>query len=438
MADRGKTACGEHKYTGGTMVRDRQAAIVGVDTGEEDHSFALLDDQGELDRCFRLENNEDDVRRTFNILRSLREGRKLAVVVDSSRSLNAVVVRVAMGIGAEVWRVNPKAAHEFRCVEGQPRKDDDKDAFIHARMLYVGAKACRLVAAPQPEESALMRLTRLHTTLTDERTAALNRLRSALLEVCPEILRRSWDGPRWRSRGLFAVLERWPALLGLAEESAEVIEEVLRTAGGARDVLCEAHALHKAARTISLPAEEHKIVALETQLFATQYREANESLGDVDRCIAERVGAHAIGKKLLEMPGIGPFVAGVLIGELLPLVRGSLTEPQAATYCGLTPLSRLSGKGGKRSRLSPGVNKHLIRALYLSARTAASHNPIDKAFYAKQKRSHLGHPVPNIVATIALARQRMKVMYKLMTTSARYDLKRLTADHLERNGEVAA
>lgn len=432
MADRGKTACGDHQYRGGRKVQEEQSVIVGVDSGEESHSLALLTDQGRLDRHLHPDNDECEIRKAFNKIRFLREGRELAVVVDSRRSLNAVVVRVAMEIGAEVWRVNPKAANEFRCVEGQPRKTDDEDAFIHARMLYTGAKACRLIAAPEAEESALMRLTRLHTRLTEQRTSALHRVRSGLLEVCPEILRRNWEGPRWRSKRLFAVLERWPALLGVVEESIEVIEEVLRATEGVGDVATQAQALQEAARKISLPAEEHKVVALEVQLYVTQYRSADESLVDVDRCIGQRVRAHSIGKKLLEMPGVGPFVAGVLIGELLPLARGSLTEPQAATYSGLTPLSRLSGKGGKRSRLAPGVNKHLIRALYLSAQSAATHNPIDKAFFTKQKQSHVGHPVPHIVATIALARQRMKVMYKLLTTSARYDHKRLTGDHLAR------
>jgi len=64
------------------------------------------------------------------------------------------------------------------------------------------------------------------------------------------------------------------------------------------------------------------------------------------------------------------------IGEVLPVAR-NVSEGQAATYSGLTPLSRLSGKGGRPSKLARGVNKHALRTNYLSAFAAVSVSAID-------------------------------------------------------------
>ncbi|MCP4900761.1 MAG: hypothetical protein GY906_27670 [bacterium] len=49
-----------------------------------------------------------------------------------------------------------------------------------------------------------------------------------------------------------------------------------------------------------------------------------------------------------------------------------------------------------------------------------------------------GHPKPDVAAFIALSRQRHRVVYKLMTTDARYDKETLIASHLERQREAAA
>lgn len=432
MANRGKTACGEIILAEVLMVEASERRIVGVDSGEEAHAMVGLNPDGTAGTWYSVTNSSEEVRKTLDALRrETPRGVVLQLVVDSRRSLNAVVVRVAIELGLEVWQVNPVAVERFREVEGQPRKDDDKDAYLNARMRYMGAQGCRLLADPRPEEIQLCRLTRLHTRLTEQRTAAFNRIRSCLLELAPEVLHKSWEGPVWKSRGMRAVLQRWPAFDGLHCARASSIERVLRGAGSRGSVDVQARALKEVAKRIHLAEGEREIVSLELQVLLHEVQWLNGSLADIDNRIRKQVLEHAIARKLLDMPGIGPFVAAVLIGELLPLAR-NLTEAEAATYAGLTPLSRQSGKGGKRPRLARKVNKRLTHALYLSAVSARKGSALDAAYYTKQVENHVGHPVPHIVANIALARQRFKVMYKLLTSGASYDKEILIASHLDR------
>ena len=91
--------------------------------------------------------------------------------------------------------------------------------------------------------------------------------------------------------------------------------------------------------------------------------------------------------------------------------------------------------------MAQGVNKRVLRALYTSSVVAIKHSAIDRAYYQKKVRDYAGHPKPHVAAFIALSRQRHRVVYKLMTTDARYDKEVLIASHLERiekQREVAA
>jgi len=405
----------------------------GVDCGEERHRVVVLDGRGDRRLELWVKNRVDEIEGAVaKMALALPQGGKLRLVTESGRSLGGVLARVAMGLGFEVWQANPKALARFREVEGQPRKDDDPDAWLLARMCMNRVAGCHLLADPRPEERVLSRLSRLHTQLRSLHTAALNRVRSLLLELSPEVLSSEWEGPVWNGKGMMAVLERWPGFDGLEAAQVSSIENLLRRASRYGDRCHElAEALKSMARRIRVDAEERSVVKLELRVHMDEARAAASALVEVDRQIEERVMSHQVGERLLTMPGVGAYTAAVDIGEVLPLAR-NVTEPKAATYAGVTPLSRISGKTRGRSRLARGVNKHALRANYLSAVASLKCSALDNAYYNKQRDLHQGHPKPGVTATISLARQRFKVKYKIMTTGVVYDKEILIASHLER------
>ena len=64
------------------------------------------------------------------------------------------------------------------------------------------------------------------------------------------------------------------------------------------------------------------------------------------------------------------------------------------------------------------------------------HSAVDRAYYRKKLGDYAGHPKPHVAAFIALSRQRHKLIFKLMTTDARYDKEILISRHLERLEEA--
>ena len=406
--------------------------VLGFDCGEDEHSAVLLDETGEFERQVDVVNGKAQIQEALaELLLEAGPDTQLVVVVESKRSHGRIVADVATELGCELWQVNTVALNHFRDLEGQPRKDDEWDAYLGARMVYLRMGGCREAIETTEEERSLSRLTRVHSRVTEDRKRSVARLRAVLLELTPEMLHAKWDGPRPDSKAMLYLLERWPGFDGLERAQLRSIEKILRQCRYGSKAADVAKLIRKAARKISMAAAERSSLTIELDLLVRQIRLCDESIAQVYAEIAGCVERHPLGQKLLEMHGIGPVIAGVLVSELFPVARVA-TEPKSATYSGVTPLARKSGKSLDQDRLAQGVNKRVLHALYTSSVVAIKHSAVDRAYYQKKLRDYAGHPKPHVAAFIALSRQRHKLIYKLMTTDARYDKEILVASHLER------
>jgi transposase len=407
--------------------------VVGFDCAEDEHSAVLLDASGEFDQRLGVVNERGQVQDAIaELLLKVGPDSQLVVVVESKRSHGRIVADVATELDCELWQVNTVALNHFRDLEGQPRKDDEWDAYLAARMVYLRMGGCREVIETSEEERSLSRLTRVHSRVTEDRKRHVARLRAVLLELAPVMLHAKWDGPRPDSKAMLYLLERWPGFDGLERAQLRSIEKILgQCRYKVEDRTSMAKAIRKVAREISIAAEERLSLTMELDLLVRQIRLCDESIAKVYVEITGRVERHPLGQKLLEMDGIGPVIAGVLVSELFPVARVA-PEPKSATYSGVTPLARKSGKSLDHDRLTQGVNKRVLHALYTSSVVAIKNSAVDRAYYQKKLRDYAGHPKPHVAAFIALSRQRHKVIYKLMTTDARYDKEILVASHLQR------
>ena len=406
--------------------------VVGFDCGEDEHSAVLLDGDGTFAERYDVANERGRIQELLaKLLLTVRPDERLTVVVESKRSHGRIVSDVAVELGCDLRQVNTVALNHYRDLEGQPRKDDEWDAYLAARMVFLKMGGCREVTEVTEEERALSRLTRTHKRVVDERRKYIARLRAVLLELAPEMLHSSWEGPQPGRKAMLYLLERWPGFEGLERAHLQSIEKILlRCRYGSRATRV-ATLIRDMARGITIACEERQAFTLELDLLVSQIRFCDESKNRLRAKIVQHVERHPIGQKLLAMDGNGPVIAGVLVSELLPVARVS-SEPKSATYAGVTPLSRKSGKSLDSDKLTQGVNHRVLHALYTSSVVAIKHSAIDRAYYEKKLRGYKGHPKPHVAAFIALSRQRHKLVYKLMTTETSYDKEVLIAAHLAR------
>ena len=413
-------------------MEERQVRIVGVDCAGETHSVVLLSEDGQLERRWEMRNRRDQIEECLaEVALYAGEGAEIVLVTESARSYGRLVADVARRLGFELRQVGTVALNHFRSVEGQPRKSDDWDAYLAARMTYLSVRGVRPVPEVSDSERALSRLTRAHRRIKKDRTRKVLQLEALLLELAPEVLHSSWEGPKANSKGMLYLLERWPGFEGLARAHLSSIERILhRSRYGARATPV-ARQIREMARRISMPAEEWTALAFEMNVLVDGIRTCDAAVKKLGKEIAKRVGTDVVGVKLLAVPGIGPIRGGVLVSELLPVARVA-TEAQSATYSGVTPLGRKSGKSLNRSYLTEGVNKRVLEALYESSVASLRYSAINQAYFKTKLKDYSGHPKPTVAAFIALSRQRHKLIYKLMTTTAIYDNEILVARHLDR------
>jgi transposase len=407
--------------------------IVGIDTAEEQHEWVLLTNAGKEEMHFKCRNRRKSIEDTFAKLHLRMEpGETLVIVMEAPRAHGRLVFEIAVRFGVTVWQVGTVALNHFRECEGQPRKDDHWDAFLAGRMAFLGMKGCRVVSDPRPEERMLSRLTRARARLVRQRTALTHQLRAIMLELAPVVLDSSWDGPRFDSKAMLKILKKWPAFAGLERARRASIEKILsscRYANAKRERAVEA--IRGLPDEAVVPAEERSVMAVEIELIIKQIDMLDTSILELEKQLRGLVNQHPICCKLMEMPGIGLITAAVLVGELLPVTRNA-TEPSSATYAGVTPLSRKSGKSLNSAHLGRGSNKHVLHVLFLSSVKAMQQSALDHAYYQKKRADYSGHKRPHTAAILALSRQRHKVIFQLMTTNATYDKEKLISSHLER------
>ena len=120
---------------------------------------------------------------------------------------------------------------------------------------------------------------------------------------------------------------------------------------------------------------------------------------------------------LQSAPGIGELSALQLLGELV-LVPANCDVRQWVAYAGLDPRQYQSGSSvRKKVGISKVGNRHIRRALYMPALSAACHNPHLKSFY-----QHLQtNGKCKMVALIAVMRKLLHAIYGMFKHNATFD-----------------
>jgi transposase len=106
-----------------------------------------------------------------------------------------------------------------------------------------------------------------------------------------------------------------------------------------------------------------------------------EQLADLSKQMKTLV--KSLAPTLLELLGVGPVVASVILGEV-GNIRRFTNEGQFASYCGAAPVERGSGKNS-RMQLNHGGNRRLNWALHIVALTRSRCDERTRTLLAKLK-----------------------------------------------------
>ncbi len=249
----------------------------------------------------------------------------------------------------EVWVVN---AQHVKQVPG--RKTDWNDAEWLARLMRYGLLERSFI--PDVEQRELRDLTRYRTRLTAERAAAANRLEKTLEDANIKLTAVVTDIQGVSAR---AMLE---ALIGGTSEPA-VLAELARGRLRAK--------LPQLEEALAGQMRPHHRFMLRELLYHLDH--INTCIATVSGRIAELTAAHeALIQRLTAIPGVGRYIAEVILAEVGPNVTPFPTAKHLAAWACICPGNHLSAgkrRSGKTRKGQPWLRAALVEAAWAASRT---------------------------------------------------------------------
>jgi transposase len=301
-------------------------------------------------------------------------------------------------------------ARHVKAVPG--RKTDVRDCEWLAELLRHGLLTSSFV--PDRPQRELRELTRFQTSLVRERTAEANRLQKTLeganiklASVATDILGKS-------GRDILA------ALVAGETDSAQLVQ---LAHGRLREKLPQL------ARALVGRVGPHQRFLVAQQLAHIDF--LDESIAQVSTEIAERLRPdEAASARLDTIPGIGRFVAELLVAEIGTDLTRFPSPKHLASWAGLCPGNHESAgkrRSGKTRKGSPWLRACLVQAAHAAARTRGT-------YLAAQYR-RLAARRGRAKAAVAVAHSILIIAYHLLTEGTVYcDLGGNYFDEQDRQG----
>jgi transposase len=141
--------------------------------------------------------------------------------------------------------------------------------------------------------------------------------------------------------------------------------------------------------------------------LAGKLLELDRELKDIDKTITERFREHPYARIIESLPGFGPGLGA----EFLVVTRGDLasfaTAGRLASYAGLVPVPKDSGRITGNLRRPKRYNRRLRRVFYLAALSSLRADGPSRRFYDRKRAERLVHTQ----ALLALARRLTDVLW---------------------------
>ncbi|WP_287105785.1 IS110 family transposase [Brevundimonas sp.] len=272
--------------------------------------------------------------------------------------------RELIELGHDVRLMPPSYVKPY--VKRQKNDMADAEAICEA----VTRPTMRFVPVKSPEQQSVMVLHRTRSILIRQRIQISNAIRSHMAEF-----------------GMAAAVGRQglQALIAIVEDSSDV-----RVPGEARGCL---------------------------GMLAAQLRLVNDQILDTDRLIRTNARSTEVGRRLMEIPGVGPLLASALVG--------TITDPKAfktgrnlAAWIGLVPRQNSSGGKERLGGITKQGDRYLRQMLVVGALAVvryAVRNGTRRPWLVQL----LARRTPK-VAAVALANKTARMVWAIMTSGERY------------------
>lgn len=379
---------------------------IGIDIASQKHDCCILSPIGKELAFFTFLNNAEGFDMLLSKIPSTPENTKIGLEATGIYGLN--LTSFLRRKGFDIITINPLIIKNRRSgTTLRKTKTDKSDARFLAETLI------REDFQPDPDSvyhiQELKSLSRSRFHFVQNRSALKNQVKAIITVVFPEFTNFFSDV---FGVSALTILKQYPTARSFSNVDPDMIADLLRKSSRGRFgrdkavALCNAAASSigscSAAKALELPMLLERIELLDKQIKIFE-AEIEAVLKRIDSV-------------LLSVPGIGPVLAGLILGEIGDIARFA-NPGKLLAFAGLEPSVYQSGKftpasGPMVKRGSP----YLRWALTQAARYAAKFDPTF-SLYLEKKRSEGKH---YNVAISHLAKKLVRIIFAILKNNSPY------------------
>jgi transposase len=353
----------------------------GIDWAEVHHDVALVDRDGRRLATQRIDTGVTGFGALMAMLADhVEDPSSVAVAIETEKGLLVAGLRAA---GFTVYAINPRAVARYRERYAQAGgKSDPGDAVVLADILRTDQHLHRALPAVSELGAAVKVLARQHQEAIWARQAAVNRLRSLLVEFYPQALIAF---PNLTHKAALEVLGAAPTpALGLKLTRSRIVALLRRSGRGNRPGLAERIMADLREPALRHPdrvevAHGEAVAALVDTIAAMQ-----AGIARLETTMTAEFEQHADAKILNPAPGLGPILAARVLAEIGDDRSRFDAAANLRAFAGTAPITKASGRS-KIVRARHIRNRRLADACHWWAFAAISASSGARAHYDRRR-----------------------------------------------------
>ncbi|HUO37396.1 MAG TPA: IS110 family transposase [Mycobacterium sp.] len=377
---------------------------VGIDVGKSSHYACAVDESGKVVWSQKVANEQRAIEQLIDRARTSAEQVRWAIDLTSPMAL--MLISVLLGAQQSVAYVPGRVVNTMTGALRGEGKTDAKDARVIAETARLRSDLSE-VSMPDELVVELTQLTGYRADLMADWVRGINRLRALLGSIFPA-LEAAFDystrTPLILVAGLCTPAEiRMAGIDGL---TAHLVENQAWPAGITKTAATAVAVASQ--QQLALPGEA--ATAALVKRLARKLLDLDREIKDIDKTITERFRDHPYARIIESLPGFGPNLGA----EFLVATGGDLasfaTPGRLASYAGLVPVPRDSGRVSGNLHRPKRYNRRLRRVFYIAALSSIRANGPSRQFYDRKRSERLIHSQ----ALLALARRLVDVLWALL------------------------
>ncbi len=400
-------------HKGGSIMKNNELGG-GIDIGSELHRVAIRDEEGKVFYEKEVPHRFSAFHKFIEEVKEI-EKEKCAKVVFGMEGKNGYAApfdRILLDAGFTLYNIDNLALKRFRNIFGAESKNDKRDARMLSKLVGLreqfndkGEKAFIPVKKSPGVHEKLKVLSRHQQRLIKDKTKLINRLKKALLEVCPGMLDIFKDVD---SKKLLRLLVAYP---DFSEYKGLTKEKVLRIRGIGKTRIDEiVGSLQGLAYVEGLTDVYAKVI----KSLANHILELREEIEEIDKEL-EVIGEGSKDVQILmSIPGVSVKLSSRLMGEIGDIEHFDNPD-QLAVYCGVGCIDNSSGKR-KGAKSVYKANKFCKATMVNIAGCTIKEVKESQNYYLKKRKEGKDHNK----ALRNLARQMAKVIFWMLKEKRDY------------------